>query len=99
MSKELTMAKSRLVNRNVTMSSHRTSMRMEPEMWDAMQDICRRENIPTDELIRQAETAAGEGGRSSAVRIYVLEYYRAAAATHGHIGARHGSAQEHEHAM
>jgi predicted DNA-binding ribbon-helix-helix protein len=93
------MTKSRLINRNVTMSSHRTSMRMEPEMWDAIQDICRRENMPTDELIRQAEAAAGEGGRSSAVRIYVLEYYRAAATTHAHKPARHGNHHEHERAM
>lgn len=93
------MAKSRLVNRNVTMSSHRTSMRMEPEMWQAMQDICRRENIATDELIRQAETAAGEGGRSSAVRIYVLEYYRAAATAHGHQAAQRGSRSELEHML
>ena len=93
------MAKSRLVNRNVTMASHRTSMRMEPEMWDAMQDICRRENIATDELIRQAEIAAGDGGRSSAVRIYVLEYFRAAATPHGHQAAHHGTHSELEQAF
>ena len=93
------MTKSRLINRNVTMASHRTSMRMEPEMWDAIQDICRRENMPTDELIRQAEAAAGQGGRSSAVRIFVLEYYREAAKTPAHKPSRHGNHHEHERAM
>jgi predicted DNA-binding ribbon-helix-helix protein len=93
------MGKSRLVNRNVTMSSHRTSMRMEPEMWAAIHDICMRENIPTDELIRQAEAAAGEGGRSSAVRIFVLGYFRALAMPHGAAIARRNGSHEVEHAM
>ncbi len=83
------MSKSRLRNRNVTVASHRTRMRMEPEMWDAMRDICLREDIGPDELIRQAETAAGEGGRSSAVRIYVLNYFRAAAMAMSRVGAEH----------
>jgi predicted DNA-binding ribbon-helix-helix protein len=69
-------------------------MRMEPEMWDAMRDICLREDIAPDELIRQAETAAGEGGRSSAVRIYVLKYFRAAAAAMEQAGAHQGHFSE-----
>jgi len=32
-----------LVCRNVVVFGHRTSMRLEPEVWQAMGDICRRE--------------------------------------------------------
>jgi predicted DNA-binding ribbon-helix-helix protein len=34
---------STLVNRNVTVAGHRTSMRLEPSMWEALEEICRRE--------------------------------------------------------
>ncbi|MBV8397624.1 MAG: ribbon-helix-helix domain-containing protein, partial [Acetobacteraceae bacterium] len=33
------MAKSRLVNRNVVAGRGRTSMRLEPELWDALYEI------------------------------------------------------------
>jgi len=34
---------SRLINRNVVAERGRTSMRLEPELWDALAEICRRE--------------------------------------------------------
>ena len=36
------MKDSRLVNRNVVAGRGRTSMRMEPELWDALLEICQR---------------------------------------------------------
>ncbi len=37
------MTVSRLVNRNVVAERGRTSMRLEPELWDALLEICGRE--------------------------------------------------------
>ncbi|MBC7637762.1 MAG: ribbon-helix-helix domain-containing protein, partial [Acetobacteraceae bacterium] len=34
------MTASRLINRNVIAKSGRTSMRLEPELWDALREIC-----------------------------------------------------------
>ncbi|HSR71382.1 MAG TPA: ribbon-helix-helix domain-containing protein, partial [Kiloniellales bacterium] len=34
---------SSLVNRNVFVGKRRTSLRLEPAMWDALAEICRRE--------------------------------------------------------
>ena len=86
---------SRLVNRNITSASGRTSMRLEPEVWDALREICLREGIELRELIRQVESNCGEGGRTSAVRVHVLQYFRAAASDDGHRSAGHG---RHPHA-
>ncbi len=41
---ETARAPSSLISRNVTVAGHRTSMRLEPAMWDALGEICRREH-------------------------------------------------------
>jgi len=65
-------------------------MRLEPETWDALGEICEREAIPLGELVRRAERAVGTGGRTSAVRVYALSYFREAATDDGHRSAGHG---------
>src|SRR5581483_10352866 len=82
---------SRLINRNVVAARGRTSMRLEPELWDALLEICERENQDMSTLVRQVEQAGHEGGRTSAVRVFVLDYFRAAATEQGHAMAGHGT--------
>ncbi len=85
------MGGSRLVNRNITAGAGRTSMRLEPEVWDALREICLREGLELRELIKQVEQTAAPGGRTSAVRVHVLQYFRAAATHEGHVQAGHGT--------
>ena len=82
---------SRLVNRNVVAGRGRTSMRLEPELWDALYEICQREQVPIGEIVRRVESRGGPGGRTSAVRVFVMQYFRAAATEQGHAEAGHGS--------
>nr|WP_294518552.1 ribbon-helix-helix domain-containing protein [uncultured Rhodopila sp.] len=84
------MSTSRLVNRNVVAERGRTSMRLEPELWDALQEICERESQDMSTLVRQVEANGHEGGRTSAIRVFILNYYRAATTETGHAGAGHG---------
>ncbi len=84
------MGASRLVNRNITAAAGRTSMRLEPEIWDALREICLRENKELREVIRTLEGTASGGGRTSAVRVHVVQYFRAAATEEGHREAGHG---------
>jgi predicted DNA-binding ribbon-helix-helix protein len=81
---------SRLLNRNVRVNGRRTSMRLELELWDALREICHRENQDLPGLIRHLDTLRVEGGRTSAVRVFLLQYFRAAATEEGHVAARHG---------
>jgi len=93
---------SRLVNRNVVGENGRTSMRLEPELWDALREICRREHTDIGTMIRRIEAQgrqyrAGDamvgkgaeeiGGRTSGVRVYIVEYFRALAGS-GSVGDR-----------
>jgi predicted DNA-binding ribbon-helix-helix protein len=88
------MGDSRLVNRNVTASGARTSIRLEPELWDALMEICRRERMTLARIVQAIETkrlsAHDAGGRTSAVRVHIVEYFRAAATEAGHAAANHG---------
>jgi len=73
------MGVSRLVNRNVIATSGRTSMRLEPELWGALREICQRETITLSDLIQRIEQKGHPGGRTSAIRVYVVIYFRDAA--------------------
>lgn len=83
---------STLVSRNITINGHRTSVRLEREMWVALFDICHREQRSVHEL---AGLIAGRkrGGTSmtAAIRVFVMAYFRAAATEAGHQAAGHGS--------
>lgn len=79
-----------LVNRNVTALRGRTSMRLEPELWDALEEICTREALSLTEVVKQIERVGHPGGRTSAVRVHVLAYFRRAATDAGHRIAGHG---------
>ena len=84
----------RLVNRNITASRGRSSMRLEPEIWSALNEICRRERLGIADLVQQVEASLTAGGRTSAVRVFAFEYFRAAATEEGHRAAGHGSPTE-----
>ncbi|HQT80337.1 MAG: hypothetical protein B7Z80_26530 [Rhodospirillales bacterium 20-64-7] len=84
------MSASRLINRNVVAERGRTSMRLEPELWEALTEICDRELQDMSTLVRQVEAAGHAGGRTSAVRVFILNYFRAAATEIGHAAIGHG---------
>ncbi len=84
------MPRSTLVNRNIVAERGRTSMRLEPELWDALAEICRREGTTPSELCRRLERSGLPGGRTSAMRVFIVQYFRAAATDEGHAAAGHG---------
>jgi predicted DNA-binding ribbon-helix-helix protein len=85
------MTASRLINRNVVAERGRTSMRLEPELWDMLSEICEREGQDMSTLVRQIEAAGHAGGRTSAVRVYIANYFHTAATENGHASVGHGS--------
>ena len=82
---------STLINRNVTMGHHRTSLRLEQAMWDAVAEICRREELSVGELCQRIDERRRESTLTAALRVYVLNYFKAAATERGHASAGHGT--------
>jgi predicted DNA-binding ribbon-helix-helix protein len=81
---------STLVNRNVTVAGHRTSIRLEPAMWEALRQICEREHKPCNELVTEIDRQRVESSLTAAIRVYLLRYFSAAATDEGHRLAGHG---------
>lgn len=81
---------STLVNRNVTIRDRRTSLRLEPAMWDALGEIAEREGRTVHELCSGVEFARTESTLTAAIRVFILGYFRAAATEQGHVLAGHG---------
>lgn len=89
----MAVGESRLINRNVTAATGRTSMRLEPELWQALEEICHREGLTLADAVQRIEMQdqqRNEGGRTSAVRVHIINYFRAAATEDGHRLAGHG---------
>ncbi len=85
--------KSSLISRNITLDGHRTSMRLEPAMWNALIEICRREKLSIHQICSLvAQHKAEETSFTAAVRVFAMSYYKAAATEEGHQKAGHGTA-------
>src|SRR5579864_172853 len=81
---------STLVNRNVTVAGRRTSIRLEPDMWEALHQICRREGKTLNEIVTEIDRQRVASSLTAAIRVYLLSYFRAAATDEGHRLAGHG---------
>ncbi len=82
---------STLVNRNVTIGGRRTSLRLEPAMWDALEEICRREEMSQHELCAKIDARRRASSLTAATRVFVVNYFRAAATEAGHASIGHGA--------
>ena len=61
----------------MTLGGHKTSVTLESEFWNALQDISRSKNISVSVLIDQIDNDRIGGNLSSSVRLFVLEYFKA----------------------
>lgn len=67
---------SSLILRNVRINGRRTSVRLEREMWEALQEICVREGSNLNLICNQVADRNGERGLTSGLRVFIVNYYR-----------------------
>ncbi|HVO04666.1 MAG TPA: ribbon-helix-helix domain-containing protein [Candidatus Cybelea sp.] len=79
-----------MIARNVTVAGRRTSLRMEPEMWDALQEAAEREGLSLHEFCTTVARRRGPYSMTAAIRVHLLGYFRDAATEAGHRTAGHG---------
>jgi predicted DNA-binding ribbon-helix-helix protein len=80
-----------LISRNISVLGRRTSVRLEPEMWQALKDVSVRERCSIHVLCSLiAQRKRVQSSLTAAVRVFVMLYYRAAATEEGHVCAGHG---------
>jgi predicted DNA-binding ribbon-helix-helix protein len=63
--------------RNVVVGGYRTSIRMEPTMWSALQDVARYRGLSVNDLVTWISTNKESGSSlTAAVRVYLVQFYR-----------------------
>src|SRR5271170_5104018 len=72
-------APSSLVIHNIVVGGHRTSVRLEPVMWDALQDIAQRLRVTRHDLVTGIDRERTASSLTAAIRVYIVDFYRAAA--------------------
>jgi len=73
----------RLAVRNVVIGGHRTSVRLESDMWQALCEIARRHNAGVNEICTLVARRRGSSSLTAALRVFALRYFRIAAGTAG----------------
>lgn len=65
--------------RNVVVAGRRTSVRLEPLMWDALQEIAAGQGMNVNQLVTQIKRSGGRSSLTSAIRVYIVDFYRSRA--------------------
>lgn len=69
------------LRRNVTLGTRRTSVSLEDHVWEGLREICRREAVGIDMLCTEVAHRRLRSSMSSALRVFLLLYFRSLAET------------------
>ena len=75
-----TIMKSLIVKRSILLAGRNSSASSEDEFWNALKKIASDRYVTVSELIDSINAQRQNGNLSSALRLFVLEYYRSKAA-------------------
>ena len=67
---------STLLNRNVWIGRRRTSLRLEPAMWQALEEVARYSGLTIHQICTLINERRRESSLTAAVRVFLLSYYR-----------------------
>jgi len=81
--------KSPVIKRSIVIAGHKTSVSLEDAFWGGLKDIATMRGMTLSELVATIDTGRQHGNLSSAIRLFVLDHYRALAeSTDEEIGVR-----------
>jgi predicted DNA-binding ribbon-helix-helix protein len=64
------------LKRSFTIAGHSTSISLEEPFWEALKEAAAERGQPVAALVEEIDAKRGSMGLSSAVRVWLLEYYR-----------------------
>src|SRR6516165_4798725 len=68
--------KSLVVKRSIVVSGHKTSVSLEDAFWSGIKEIASGRNITLSDLVTTVDSDRQQGNLSSAIRLFVLDFYR-----------------------
>ena len=69
--------KSPVVKRSIVIAGHKTSVSLEEAFWKGLKEIANNRNLTLSDVVASIDTDRHNGNLSSAIRLFVLDYYRA----------------------
>ncbi|HEX7072976.1 MAG TPA: ribbon-helix-helix domain-containing protein [Hyphomicrobiaceae bacterium] len=67
----------RPLKRSFTIAGHSTSISLEAPFWEALKEAAAERGQSLAALVEEIDASRGEAGLSSAIRVWILGYYRA----------------------
>jgi predicted DNA-binding ribbon-helix-helix protein len=83
--------KSKVVKRSIVIAGHKTSVSLEEAFWNGLKDIAADRRMPLSDLVGAIDSERQHGNLSSAIRLFVLEYYQALRRSDGHVRRKPGA--------
>jgi len=68
--------KSPVVKRSIVLAGHKTSVSLEDEFWRGLKEIAGKRLVTLSTLVDTIDAQRQQGNLSSALRLFVLEFYR-----------------------
>jgi predicted DNA-binding ribbon-helix-helix protein len=68
-----------VAQRSVVVAGRKTSVTLEDAFWQALKTIASFEKIPVADLLLKIDQEKQQANLSSAIRLFILDYYRALA--------------------
>ena len=68
--------KSQVVKRSIVIAGHKTSVSLEDAFWKGLKEIAGERNASLSRLVATIDTERELGNLSSAIRLFVLGFYR-----------------------
>jgi predicted DNA-binding ribbon-helix-helix protein len=75
-----TIMKSLVIKRSILLAGRKSSVSLEDEFWNTLKKIANDRHVTLSELVSDIDAQRQHGNLSSALRLFVLEYYRGKAA-------------------
>jgi len=69
--------KSPVVKRSIVIAGHKTSVSLEDAFWKGLKEIATARELTLSDLVATIDTDRRHGNLSSAIRLFVLDHYRA----------------------
>lgn len=67
--------KSPVVKRSIVIAGHKTSVSLEDAFWKGLKEIATGRGLTLSDLVASIDTDRHYGNLSSAIRLFVLDYY------------------------
>jgi predicted DNA-binding ribbon-helix-helix protein len=68
--------KSPVVKRSIVIAGHKTSVSLEDAFWKGLKEIANGRDMTLSDLVAAIDSERQHGNLSSAIRLFVLDFYR-----------------------